>query len=109
MIPTPRHFGWAVDGRVGTITLDRPERKNPLTFESYAELTATFRALARDKDVRATGKSEAGARAHLARHSTTGTFVTMREVAEAVVSLCSVEASATTGQTIVVAGGEALS
>ena len=59
--------------------------------------------------VRATGKSEAGARAHLARHSTTGAFVTMREVAEAVVSLCSVEASATTGQTIVVAGGEALS
>ena len=59
--------------------------------------------------VRATGQSEADARAHLARHSTTGTFVTMREVAEAVVSLCSVEAAATTGQTIVVAGGEALS
>ena len=32
------HFKWEVDGKVGTITLNRPERKNPLTFESYAEL-----------------------------------------------------------------------
>ena len=49
---SPRHFGWRVnlDGRVATITLDRPERKNPLTFESYAELTETFRALAQDTD-----------------------------------------------------------
>ncbi len=38
----PRHFGWSLDGRVATITLDRPERKNPLTFDSYAELVATF-------------------------------------------------------------------
>ena len=42
----PRHFGLSVSGRVATITLDRPERKNPLTFESYAELVATFLALA---------------------------------------------------------------
>jgi enoyl-CoA hydratase/carnithine racemase len=42
----PKHFGWAVDGKVATITLNRPERKNPLTFESYAELRDTFRALA---------------------------------------------------------------
>ncbi len=41
----PQHFRWAVSGRVATITLDRPERKNPLTFESYAELRDTFRAL----------------------------------------------------------------
>jgi enoyl-CoA hydratase/carnithine racemase len=41
----PQHFGWHVDGRVATITLDRPERKNPLTFESYAELIKTFAAL----------------------------------------------------------------
>jgi len=46
----PRHFDWRVDGRVATITLNRPERKNPLTFESYVELTETFRALARDGD-----------------------------------------------------------
>ena len=42
----PRRFDWRVDGRVATITLNRPERKNPLTFDSYAELTATFRSLA---------------------------------------------------------------
>jgi enoyl-CoA hydratase/carnithine racemase len=49
----PRHFGWRVDGRVAMMTLNRPERKNPLTFESYAELTETFRALATAPDVRA--------------------------------------------------------
>lgn len=42
----PKHFLWSLDGKVATITLNRPERKNPLTFESYAELRDTFRALA---------------------------------------------------------------
>jgi enoyl-CoA hydratase/carnithine racemase len=42
----PTHFGWRLDRKVATITLDRPERKNPLTFASYAELRDTFRALA---------------------------------------------------------------
>jgi enoyl-CoA hydratase/carnithine racemase len=41
----PRHFGWSLDGKVATVTLNRPERKNPLTFDSYAELRETFRAL----------------------------------------------------------------
>jgi len=41
----PRHFGWAFAEGVATITLDRPERKNPLTFDSYGELTETFRRL----------------------------------------------------------------
>jgi enoyl-CoA hydratase/carnithine racemase len=41
----PKHFQWALNGKVATITLNRPERKNPLTFESYAELRDTFRAL----------------------------------------------------------------
>lgn len=51
---TPTHFAWSAttDGRVATITLNRPERKNPLTFESYAELRDTFRALAQASDVR---------------------------------------------------------
>jgi hypothetical protein len=40
-------------GRVATITLNRPERKNPLTFESYAELIETFRALVDETDIRA--------------------------------------------------------
>lgn len=49
----PQHFGWRVDGRVATVTLDRPERKNPLTFEAYRELTDKFLALADEPDVRA--------------------------------------------------------
>ena len=52
---TARHFRWQCsdDGRVATITLDRPEKKNPLTFESYAELRDLFRNLAYASDVRA--------------------------------------------------------
>ena len=44
-----QHFQWVVSDRVATITLNRPERKNPLTFESYAELQAVFEGL-RDVD-----------------------------------------------------------
>jgi enoyl-CoA hydratase/carnithine racemase len=40
-----QHFLWRVDGKVATITLNRPERKNPLTLESYAELRDTFHNL----------------------------------------------------------------
>ncbi|HEY7566148.1 MAG TPA: enoyl-CoA hydratase family protein, partial [Gemmatimonadaceae bacterium] len=49
---SPRHFAWSFDRGVATITLNRPERKNPLTFESYAELTDTFRALQRVAEVK---------------------------------------------------------
>jgi enoyl-CoA hydratase/carnithine racemase len=49
----PQHFDWRQDGRTGVITLNRPERKNPLTFDSYAELRELFRALVRVDDVRA--------------------------------------------------------
>jgi len=49
----PRHFRWKLDGKVATITLDRPERKNPLTFESYAELRDTFRELVYADSVKA--------------------------------------------------------
>jgi enoyl-CoA hydratase/carnithine racemase len=56
----PRHFRWAVDDRVATITLDRPERKNPLTFESYAELRDLFRALVEAEDVKAVVLTGAG-------------------------------------------------
>ncbi|WP_292037798.1 enoyl-CoA hydratase family protein [Massilia sp. UBA6681] len=47
------HFQYAVQDRVATIILNRPERKNPLTFESYAELRDLFRALAYADDVKA--------------------------------------------------------
>jgi len=49
----PRHFLWEQRGAVGLITLNRPERKNPLTFESYAELRDLFRRLAQVDEVRA--------------------------------------------------------
>ncbi|WP_134168752.1 enoyl-CoA hydratase family protein [Paraburkholderia caballeronis] len=47
-----QHFGWSVEAQVATITLNRPERKNPLTFESYAELRDLFRRLAYATDVK---------------------------------------------------------
>jgi len=50
---SPRHFALAVNGPVATITLNRPEKKNPLTFESYRELTDFFHACGRDQHVKA--------------------------------------------------------
>jgi enoyl-CoA hydratase/carnithine racemase len=57
----PRHFRWALHERVGTITLDRPDRKNPLTFDMYHELRDVFQRLRFVKEVRAlviTGSGE---------------------------------------------------
>jgi enoyl-CoA hydratase/carnithine racemase len=59
-IPTPKHFLWSQDGKVATVTLNRPDRKNPLTFESYAELRDTFRALVYEPDVKAVVVAGAG-------------------------------------------------
>ena len=56
----PVHFGWAVDGKVATVTLNRPDRKNPLTFESYAELRDTFHALNHVTDVKTVVVTGAG-------------------------------------------------
>lgn len=56
----PRHFAWQLDGRVATITLNRPERKNPLTFDSYAELRGTFRQLPYVDGIRAVVITGAG-------------------------------------------------
>ncbi|BDW89900.1 enoyl-CoA hydratase family protein [Thalassospira tepidiphila] len=50
---TPKHFNWRMEGDVAVISLDRPDRKNPLTFESYAELRDTFRDLVYADDVKA--------------------------------------------------------
>ena len=49
----PSHFNWRVDNKVAVITLMRPERKNPMTFDSYAELRDTFRQLAYEDDIKA--------------------------------------------------------
>ncbi len=48
-----QHFLFEVENGVATLTLNRPERKNPLTFDSYAELRELFRAFARADDVQA--------------------------------------------------------
>jgi enoyl-CoA hydratase/carnithine racemase len=46
-----KHFLWETDKAVATVTLNRPERKNPLTFDSYAELRDLFRNLAYADDI----------------------------------------------------------
>jgi len=55
-----QHFLWRLDGKVATITLNRPERKNPLTLESYAELRDTFRNLLYADSVKAVVVTGAG-------------------------------------------------
>ena len=47
----PQHFLWEVSNRIATLRLNRPERKNPLTFDSYAELRDLFRDLVYADDV----------------------------------------------------------
>ena len=49
----PSHFLWRMDGAVAVIQLNRPERKNPLTFDSYAEMRDTFHDLRDADDVKA--------------------------------------------------------
>src|ERR671916_1291211 len=56
----PAHFQWAFEAGVATVTLNRPERKNPLTFESYAELRDTFRQLVYVPQVKAVVVTGAG-------------------------------------------------
>jgi enoyl-CoA hydratase/carnithine racemase len=54
------HVRFEVDHKVATLTLDRPEKKNPLTFESYAEVVGIFRAAAKDQEVKAIVVAGAG-------------------------------------------------
>jgi len=55
-----KHFLWRTEGDVGVVTLNRPERKNPLTFESYAELRDFFKDLKNEKKVKAVVITGAG-------------------------------------------------
>ena len=48
---SPEHFEWNCKDRIAVVRLNRPDRKNPLTFESYAELRDTFRDLVYAEDV----------------------------------------------------------
>jgi len=56
----PQHFQWQQQERVGVLTLNRPERKNPLTFDSYAGMRDLFRKLADTDDIRAVVITGAG-------------------------------------------------
>ena len=56
----PQHFRLTVEGPVATVTLNRPEKKNPLTFESYRELADFFHACAKDDGVKAVVVTGAG-------------------------------------------------
>ena len=56
----PAHFLLAVEDKVATVTLNRPERKNPLTFESYRELADFFAACQKDEAVKAVVIAGAG-------------------------------------------------
>jgi enoyl-CoA hydratase/carnithine racemase len=56
----PQHFLWEMRDSIAIVTLNRPERKNPLTFDSYAELRDTFRALVDCEDVKAVVLTGAG-------------------------------------------------
>ena len=57
---TPQHFQLSVAGKVATVTLNRPEKKNPLTFESYRELTDFFLAAQKEEAVKAIVVTGAG-------------------------------------------------
>ena len=56
----PKHFLWSVDGAVATVTLNRPDKKNPLTFDAYIEIRDTFRDLIDGEDIDAVLISGAG-------------------------------------------------
>jgi enoyl-CoA hydratase/carnithine racemase len=56
----PGHFQWQFEDGVAMVTLNRPERKNPLTFDSYAELRDTFRELVYANEVKAVIVAGAG-------------------------------------------------
>ncbi|RPH53789.1 enoyl-CoA hydratase family protein [bacterium] len=77
----PRHFGWSVEDRVATITINRPERKNPLTFESYRELADTFHRLRHVEEVKTVVLTGAGENFSSGGdvHEIIGPLVKMRE------------------------------
>ena len=93
-------FGWEVRDGVGFVTLVGAERKNPLTFASYAALRDHFRALA-DDDAAHADEAEAA----VAAMTPLGRLLEPDEVAFAVAFLAAPEAGAINGQTLVLDGG----
>ncbi|HSF41510.1 MAG TPA: enoyl-CoA hydratase family protein, partial [Thermoanaerobaculia bacterium] len=77
----PQHFGWSVEDRVATVTINRPERKNPLTFGSYREMADTFHRLRHVEEVKAVVLTGAGENFSSGGdvHEIIGPLVKMRE------------------------------
>ena len=73
-----QHVKLVVEGKLATLTLNRPDRKNPLTFQSYAEITGIFRAAAHDDQVKAFVIAGEG-----------GALLTYRELADKLVATAS--------------------
>ncbi len=84
----PTHFLLSVEGKVATVTLNRPERKNPLTFESYRELADFFWACQKDEAVKAVVIAGAG-----------GNFSSGGDVFEIIGPLISMDTKGLTGFT----------
>jgi enoyl-CoA hydratase/carnithine racemase len=80
----PQHFRWSASGKVATITLDRPERKNPLTFASYTELRDTFVRLKSDSAIKVVIVTGAGENFSSGGdvHEIIGPLVAMRDKGE---------------------------
>jgi enoyl-CoA hydratase/carnithine racemase len=80
----PDHFLWSLSRKVATVTLNRPQRKNPLTFESYAELRDLFRELAYADAVKAVVITGAGGNFCSGGdvHEIIGPLVRMREAGD---------------------------
>jgi enoyl-CoA hydratase/carnithine racemase len=78
----PQHFGWKIEGKVATITLNRPEKKNPLTFASYGELVDTFRRLGHMPEIKVVVITGAGENFSSGGdvHEIIGPLVGMREL-----------------------------
>ena len=81
----PKHFAWCVEEKVAIITLNRPERKNPLTFESYNELVETFQKLTHTEKIKVVVITGAGENFCSGGdvHEIIGPLVAMRERKEA--------------------------
>ena len=112
------HFRYAARGKVATITLNRPDKKNPLTFDSYAELGALFRNLAHASDVKAVVVTGEGGNFCSGGdvHEIIGPLVAMdmpgllrfaqpSEVADAVAFFAGAQSNYVTGQVLSVSGG----
>ena len=109
----PSAFGYQLDAKtaVATITLNRPERLNALTFEVYTQLRDTFRALDTEmtkesvaRVVAKTGKAPAETLTAMLGSAGQQRLITPEEVAQAVLRLCDPHGQRPNGKAITIAG-----